>query len=220
MHVVYKILTNHFKSCWDYTKSTSPKLEFYHSIKSEFGKESYLDLVRNSIHRHHTTKLRISAHDLEIESGRYSNIPREERICKWCARSRGDKIIEDEKHILYDCDLYVDARNKMIDLIRRAPSSTEVGKHITSSFNINSLRKTFTNLLSQFTYSQSNANDCFTHLHSLINSKHPLFKQLFELRSYIAKFLCEYVSRCFEKRAKFIESTIRKHTSLIIQLLR
>ena len=227
-YVIHKTLTNHFRSCWDYTKSTSPKLEFYHSIKTEFGKESYVDLVKNSTNRYRTTKLRISAHDFEIETGRYSNIPREERICKWCSLTKGDKIMEDEMHVLYHCDHYVDERNKLIHLIKQAPSSTEVGRLITSNFDIISLRETFMMLISRFTespsnisQSESNRYDCFIHLHSLINPKDPSFKLFIELRSYISKLACKYISRCFEKRSKFIEEiSNRKPTSLVITLLR
>ena len=185
-----------------------------------------MDLVKNSTHRYRTTKLRISAHDFEIETGRYSNIPREERICKWCSLTKGDKTVEDEMHVLYHCEFYADGREKLINLIKRAPSSTEVGRLITSHFNINSLREKFMMLVSPFTKSSSNISesnkyDCFIHLHSLTNPKDPSFKLFLELRSYISKLACEYISRCFEKRSKFVEEiSNRKPTSLIITLLR
>ena len=60
------------------------------------------------------TQLRISAHDLEIERGRYTNATRDKRICTWCNTSMGATIIEDESHMLYECHLYEDIRAKLI----------------------------------------------------------------------------------------------------------
>ena len=50
------------------------------------------------------TKLRISAHQLYVETGRYCNpvIPRENKFCFHCKN-----IVEDEKHFLLDCPLYL-----------------------------------------------------------------------------------------------------------------
>lgn len=52
------------------------------------------------------TRLRISAHDLKIETGRYSNQVREERTCSWCKLVLGINVIENEQHFLFECDLY------------------------------------------------------------------------------------------------------------------
>ena len=59
------------------------------------------------------TKLRISAHPLEIETGRYSKpcIPKECRFCHFCKTA-----VEDELHFLYDCPIYKDIRQKYYPL--------------------------------------------------------------------------------------------------------
>ena len=44
-----------------------------------------------------TTKIKISAHDLEIETGRYKNIA---RTCKWCQLSLG---LGPENFDIQDC---------------------------------------------------------------------------------------------------------------------
>jgi hypothetical protein len=49
------------------------------------------------LHRKAPSKLRISAHDLNIERGRYANIPRPERFCCKC------QVLEDEVHFLDSC---------------------------------------------------------------------------------------------------------------------
>ena len=70
---VLETLKSFFTSCWEQVKSTSPKLEFYHSVKEKFYKEPYLDICKGFSRRYSTTKLRISAHKLQIEQGRYKS---------------------------------------------------------------------------------------------------------------------------------------------------
>ena len=55
-----------------------------------------LALVKKYEYRKSICKLRTSAHRLFIETGRYTNIPRNERICKNCTNQE----IEDETHFL------------------------------------------------------------------------------------------------------------------------
>ena len=52
------------------------------------------------------TRLRISAHDLNIERGRYVGIDRRDRLCNCCNMS----VIEDEYHFLLVCPLYRELR--------------------------------------------------------------------------------------------------------------
>ena len=47
---------------------------------------------------------------LQIEAGRYKNIPRENRICKFCPRNE----VEDEKHFIF-CPLYENLRKDLFD---------------------------------------------------------------------------------------------------------
>ena len=58
-------------------------------------------------------KIRVSAHSLNIETGRYKNIIRPETKCTNC--SKGD--IEDEKHFIVDCPLYENIRVKFVDKV-------------------------------------------------------------------------------------------------------
>ena len=58
------------------------------------------------------TRWRLSCHDLEIETGRYKNTPRELRLCSSCL------IIEDEYHVFFDCPRYSLVRLKCTELIR------------------------------------------------------------------------------------------------------
>ena len=55
------------------------------------------------------TKLRISAHSLAIETGRYgtTKIPADQRFCKFCPTN-----VEDEVHFLFQCPQYNLLRNE------------------------------------------------------------------------------------------------------------
>ena len=65
-------------------KESSAKLFLFYNLKKlDFEKEPYLDFVKNTKSCYCKTRLRISAHNLEIEYGRYKNIPRDQRKCKW-----------------------------------------------------------------------------------------------------------------------------------------
>ena len=55
-------------------------------------------------------KMRLSAHNLEIERGRYLNIERERRLCQVCNAN----VIENENHFLWDCMKYDKDRNFLL----------------------------------------------------------------------------------------------------------
>jgi hypothetical protein len=80
------------------------KLRFYSTFKGSFSREPYIDLVQSRNQRSFLTRLRVSAHNLEIEKLRYSRppIPASSRICRFC--SSGE--IGDEKHFLMKCDTF------------------------------------------------------------------------------------------------------------------
>ena len=56
-------------------------------------------------------KLRISAHELKIETDRYKKLPNErsQRICERCNLN----VIEDEFHFIISCPLYNDNRDRL-----------------------------------------------------------------------------------------------------------
>ena len=210
---IYKRLIDHFKDCWEHDKSNSPKLSFYNSSKTTFKRETYLEITSNSAHRHKMTRLRISAHNLEIEQGRYRNIPREDRICKWCLLTMGSRTVEDEAHVLYSCDLYSDVRNKLINTLKRAPSNNQnIALNI---INTSSINRSFMKLLSPCTTGDN--DDYLTQHHTPPNSNRfsPEFKQYEQLRSYINNCLCAFVDRCLDKHQKFHSEMKLKSTATI-----
>ena len=78
-----------------------------HSIKKNYSLSAYLDSTRKNSMRRTLVKLRIGCHNLRVETGRYDKIPLEERICPLCI---GNKI-EDETHLLLDCQRYSSMRD-------------------------------------------------------------------------------------------------------------
>ena len=83
------------------------KLRTYSTLKNNFSLESYLELVQNRSQRMHLTRLRISAHNLDIERGRYKGLVIAERVCKYCPSG---KNIDDEVHFLNKCKTFNTSR--------------------------------------------------------------------------------------------------------------
>ena len=55
--------------------------------------------------------MRLSSHQLEIETGRYSGIDRRDRLCKLCNQN----AIESEYHFIFCCCKYTSIRKKYLD---------------------------------------------------------------------------------------------------------
>ena len=68
----------------------------------------------NKQQRQIMTKFGVSAHNLNIERGRYIGLKVEERLCKLCYAG-----IEDEEHFLINCPTLHNTRKHYFDLIRR-----------------------------------------------------------------------------------------------------
>ena len=105
-----KSFSQRLKDCylqqWYSNMETCSKLKVYRYIKTSYDKERYIDVLNIRKFRHCYAQFRTGVHDLEIERGRYRNVPFEERICRVCS----DGAIEDEYHFLLKCIEYVDIR--------------------------------------------------------------------------------------------------------------
>ena len=78
------------------------KMRTYYKFKPFFKKEMYLNVIKNRDIRKSFTRYRVSAHDLEIERGRYKSIKSDNRTCKHCQMLEK----EDEFHFLIACPKY------------------------------------------------------------------------------------------------------------------
>jgi hypothetical protein len=61
------------------------------------------------------TRFRLSSHCLEIEKGRWTRKPREERLCPSC------RVVQDEQHALKDCQLNSSTRQRLGNVDLRLP---------------------------------------------------------------------------------------------------
>ena len=217
-NTIDSILTEHFKRCWENCKSTSPKLSFYHSCKAGFFREDYLDICKGFSRRYSTTKLRISSHDLEIEYGRYQNKPREERICEWCKTSIGLNTVENEIHVICECDLYQEHRLKFINNLKKAPPITDCETaNIKLNPTVGELKTLTMSLLSPNTpNNQSTDITSHIHLHAnfSIEPNTPAHSSFNARRSYVINCVCTYILKCFEKRDKFINDLRKSRAQL------
>ena len=110
---VKNILIKRFRLFWNNKVNQNGKLDTYVKFKNNIGMEPYHLQIKNGNHRKALTRLRISAHTLEIEQGRYKNKPREERLCSSC------KKIENEDHFILNCSLYLNERTILLDIVNK-----------------------------------------------------------------------------------------------------
>ena len=217
---IIRSLTDHFVQCWEYEKGKSSKLSFYHLHKTKFAREAYIDAIKGFSRRYNTTKLRISSHDLEIERGRYTNTPRELRICNWCNISMGKKTIENEYHFLFECDLYATLRAKLITSLNSLPSNC-VNNLNNSQFHLkvdnDALKANFMNMLSPNCVSNISdvPIDSYNSHHKLLQnhkekSINPEIETLINRRSFILNCLTTLITHSQEKRKKFNDQ-LREH---------
>ena len=77
---------------------------------SSHNLQFYLDRPVNFMYKPYICKYRTSAHNLNIETGRYYNIDRNQRYCNMCNAN----ALEDEYHFILECIKYNDLRQKYI----------------------------------------------------------------------------------------------------------
>ena len=61
------------------------------------------------------TKIRLGVFPINLELGRYNSIPRNERYCPVC----NSKEVENEFHILFNCEIYSKERNILLNHANR-----------------------------------------------------------------------------------------------------
>ena len=139
-NIVKNKLIKQYSSYWNQERSKhllSGKLDTYFNLKQSFCFEPYLSLT-NFHHRRAISKIRISAHNLMIESGRYKKpkpLPREDRLCKFCNLNE----VENEIHFITRCLKYDSEREEFYKTIRKLNANFDL---------LNDLQKTMW-LLSQ-----------------------------------------------------------------------
>ena len=90
---------------------TNKKLKFYSIFKNETNHSEFINHIRNPEHRRVAFKFRIGNHNLKIGTGRFTipKTPEDLRICDHCNQNS----VENELHILFHCDQYIDLRKTL-----------------------------------------------------------------------------------------------------------
>ncbi|CAG2232913.1 unnamed protein product [Mytilus edulis] len=107
-----------FKDKWFNEINNMPKLRTYKHLKTEFYAEPYVQKHLTRTQRSAIARIRCGTFPLEVERGRYRNIPIEQRVCKMC----NSGSIEDEQHFILYCDRYSVLRNKLFTAISPDPA--------------------------------------------------------------------------------------------------
>ena len=119
---VFERLRNNFhQSCFEEINLEHSKLRTYAKLKTEIGMEKYLNSIKNITERTAITKIRLSNHDLMIETGRYKEIPVQERLCPFC-----DNKVETEQHFLLVCKTYQTHREQLFNELRMINQNFEI----------------------------------------------------------------------------------------------
>ena len=95
---IERTLIDQYIAKWSHEVDISPKSFYYRGFKCEFGYEKYLNMS-NTKNRITLTRFRTSNHRLPIETGRWSNTPRNERLCIIC----DEGCVCDEYHFILEC---------------------------------------------------------------------------------------------------------------------
>jgi hypothetical protein len=86
----------------------SPRCHLYRNIFDNNVLQFYLERPVNYILISHIFVKWYISHNLNIETGRFYNLDRHERMCSMCSLN----VVEDEYHFILQCEKYIDVRRK------------------------------------------------------------------------------------------------------------
>ena len=93
------------------TASESSMMIYYRDLVDIDNQPVIYNSYMNDSQRQTITRWRLSNHKLQIELGRYLNIPREDRKCTECS------LLEDEYHAIFVCPLFHHLRMKYTGIL-------------------------------------------------------------------------------------------------------
>ena len=105
---VSEVLIEYFEIDWYDRMAHSPKLRTYRQFKQDCKTACYLKQVYNKNHRSALAKFRCGVAPIRLETGRYENLPVEDRMCPTCHSE-----VETEEHVLIRCATYRDVREDL-----------------------------------------------------------------------------------------------------------
>ena len=95
-------------SSWETDVEKQRKLRFYRLFKTDFKVEPFVTINLPTSHRSLLAQLRYGVLPLKLETGRFINLPINERKCIFC----DEQVVETEIHFLFECNLYTTLRTK------------------------------------------------------------------------------------------------------------
>ena len=114
LEFVYKQLLELETTNWNSSRYGKPKLRLYNMFKPDLTQEDYFSMNISKINRSLFAQLRAGILPLQIEVGRFRNIPISERLCIIC--NNGE--IDDEIHFVCSCPVYSEFRTPLYDFAR------------------------------------------------------------------------------------------------------
>jgi hypothetical protein len=87
------------------------KLHLYRTFKAEREVEKYVMARLSRTHRSALARFRAGVPLINVELGHYRNLPLNQRLCNVC------NTIEDECHVFFDCPLYDNIRQRLLQCV-------------------------------------------------------------------------------------------------------
>ena len=109
---IHNKIGNYEEQRWKAVMDKKPKLRTYVLFKTKLKLENYLS-ISNIKGRKLMASLRSGTNMLEIETGRWKRVAKEQRLCEQCEL----KQPEDEKHFVVECSRYQNVRGKFFDQV-------------------------------------------------------------------------------------------------------
>ena len=135
---------------WEQDIHSQSKLRFYRLFKNVYEVEKYVSINLTISQRSILSQLRYGILPLKVETGRYSNMPVEDRICQFCETNE----VETELHFLFDCNRYSAIRESFYIAMNT------LSQNFTTSSNEDKLKLLFSqsNFIRKFA---NYVNDCY-----------------------------------------------------------
>ena len=109
------------ESEWKNAIQLKPKLRTYCLFKEVYTTEHYVKYIDQKCQRSLMSQIRSGVLPLQIEVGRYHNIPLDNRTCQVCNTG----VIEDEFHFVCICPHYTRLRNVMYESAKKINDNFE-----------------------------------------------------------------------------------------------
>ena len=94
---------------WNHHCMTKDKLRTYRTFKTDMSTAPHLNCNLPKFQRSLISQLRLGILPINIETGRYTGIAEQDRLCQMCNQGR----VENEAHFVFECDFYTPFRREL-----------------------------------------------------------------------------------------------------------